>query len=101
MIPIPPDINYELYRRMGEMRFVHNTIELELYEEIRLLNESLRIANEQRDLAFEDAREAEEIARNINSELHNYKLEQNARNVVEKKQQRKDNWAKWSASIKK
>ena len=97
MIPTPS----EQYRLHSEITEIHNVVEATLREEVHLLREGIRIANEQRDLAFEDATEAEEIARNIHRELHQYKLEQNARNIVEKKQQIKNNWAKWTGSLKK
>jgi len=79
---------------MREMTILHE-------REIRYYRASLRIANENADLAWEDAREAEEIARNLNTELHEYRLEQHARDVLEKKKQSKEKWAKWTADIKK
>ena len=81
-------------REMREMTILHE-------REIRYYRASLRIANENADLAWEDAREAEEIARNLNTELHEYRLEQHARDVLEKKQQSKEKWAKWTTNIKK
>jgi 20S proteasome alpha/beta subunit len=98
MIPIATDIYYELYRELSD---INNAIELELHEEIRLLSESLRIATERTNIAEEKIKEAVKIARDAYHELHQYKLEQNARNFLEKKQQIKENWAKLAASIKK